>query len=188
MGGIQRTIGRLMLGSVLIFGFYGVLVNAIEGGPARYQQDAVYMDECGACHLAYAPDLLPVESWKLVLAGLEDHFGESAEVDPATLAHLSSYLEDQGLSRGKPSPMSRLLRGLPAEPPIRITELPSFVNLHYLVARQLELSELSEGFLSPCADCHRDAELGIYDKELLHPGYGPGVWGGAPGGAPPGDE
>lgn len=188
MNTMQKTIGKLMLGGVLVFGFYGVLVNAVEGKPALYPQDEVYMEECGACHLAYAPDLLPVESWQRVLAGLEDHFGENAEVDPETLAHLSGYLEEQGLSRGRPSPMSRLLRGLPAEPPIRITELPSFVNMHFLVAQQLEVGELREGFLSPCADCHRDAELGIYDKDRLHPGYGPDVWGGKSGEPPPDDR
>lgn len=124
------------------------------------------------------------------MANLTDGSGVEGESgllgnDPATLAHLSGYLEEQGLSRGKLSPMSRLLRGLPTEAPVRITELPSFVNLHYLVARQLQVSELDEGFLSPCADWHRDAELGIYGIELLHPGYGPGVWGGAPGNPPP---
>ncbi len=118
MSKLQTNFGRILLGAVLVFGFCGVLVNAMEGKPALYQQDDVYMEECGACHLAYAPDLLPVESWRRMLTGLEDHFGESAEVDSETLTQLSGYLDEHGLSRGKPSPMGRLLRGLPAEPPL----------------------------------------------------------------------
>ena len=179
MNSVQRTIGSLLLASVLLFGMTGVVVNALEGQPALFEQDEVYIEECGACHLAYAPDLLPVTSWQRVMAGLEDHFGESAELDSSSADHISSYLASNGLTRGNPSRMSRLLRGLPEPPPLRITELPSFVNMHYLVARQLKVEALREGFLSPCADCHREAELGIYDKERLHPGYGPSVWGGA---------
>lgn len=174
----ERSIGAMLLGAILVFGVYGVVVNALEGAPALYSQDNVYLEECGACHLAYPPDLLPVASWELIMSGLEDHFGDSAETDPETAAHISAYLAEQGLSRGRPSPMSRLLRNLPEPPPLRITELPSFVNLHYSITRRLGVTELEEGFLSPCADCHRDALLGIYDKDALHPGYGPDVWGG----------
>ena len=186
MNSTQKTIGTLLLAGVLLFGMTGVVVNALEGQPALFEPDEVYIEECGACHLAYAPDLLPVTSWELLMADLEDHFGESAELDSSTADHISIYLASNGLTRGSPSRMSRLLRGLPEPPPLRITELPSFVNMHYLVARQLEVEELREGFLSPCADCHREAELGIYDKERLHPGYGPAIWGGTKDNAEPG--
>lgn len=179
MNGVRRATGSVMLSAILAFGGYGLLVNALDGEP-RYPQDEVYIEECGACHLAYAPDLLPVESWHKLMTGLEDHFGDNAELDDETAAHIAAYLEANGLSRGRPSKMSRLLRGLPADPPLRITELPAFLNLHHMIPRELEVTELAEGFLSPCADCHKEAALGIYDAERLHPGYGPGVWDGKP--------
>ena len=179
MSVMQRVTGALMMTAILTFGAYGVLVHALEG-PPQYAQDEVYMEECGACHLAYPPDLLPVESWQKVMAGLDDHFGDNAELDEETAGHIAGYLEANGLSRSRPSKMSRLLRGLPADPPLRITELPAFVNLHYMIPRELEVDELAEGFLSPCADCHKEALQGIYDAERLHPGYGPGVWDGKP--------
>ena len=177
MSRMQKIIGGGVLAAILTFGLYGVVVQALEGEPV-YAQDPVYMDECGACHLAYAPDLLPVTSWQKVMDGLEDHFGDNAELDEETAGHISEYLAANGLSRSRQSTMSRLLRGLPADPPLRITELPAFVNMHYMIPIQLEVAELEEGFLSPCADCHREAGQGIYDAERLHPGYGPDVWGG----------
>jgi hypothetical protein len=183
MNGYQRATGAVLMGGILLFGGYGVLVNALEGQP-QYVQDEVYQAECGACHLAYAPDLLPVESWRKIMTDLEDHFGDNAELDDETASHIEGYLEDNGLSRERPSKMSRLLRGLPADPPMRITELPAFVNMHYMIPRELEVDELAEGFLSPCADCHKEALLGIYDAERLHPGYGPGVWDGKPANRP----
>ena len=177
MNRFERIVGGAFFSAVLLFGFYGLVVHALEGEP-RFVPNDLYVEECGECHFAYPPDLLPVESWQRIMIGLEDHFGDNAELDEETAAEILVYLEDQGLNRGKPSPMSRLLRGLPEPPPLRITELPSFLNMHYLVARQLEIREFEEGFLSPCADCHREAALGIYDKDRLHPGYGPANWGG----------
>ena len=171
-------VGGALLGSVLVFGVSGVIALAVEGEPARFAEDALYIEECGACHLAYPPDLLPVVSWQAIMEGLEDHFGEDATLDEATASHITAYLELQGLQRGKPSAMSRLLRNLPAEPPLRITELPAFTNMHYEIPIQLQVKALEVGFLSPCADCHREAAKGIYDKDRIHPGYGPDVWGG----------
>lgn len=182
MNSQQRLIGGVLFGAIVTFGLYGLVVHALEGEP-RYVPNELYVEECGECHFAYPPDLLPVASWQAIMSGLEDHFGDNAELDEETAAEILAYLEDQGLSRGKSSPMSRLLRGLPEPPPLRITELPAFLNMHYLVARQLEIQEFKEGFLSPCADCHREAALGIYDKDRLHPGYGPANWGGKPDGA-----
>ena len=173
---LYRT-GTLVLTGILAFGIYGVVAHGIEGQP-EYEQNQDYIEECGACHLAYAPDLLPVQSWIRIMEELEDHFGDNAELDQETTDVLKTYLETNGLSRGRISKMSRLLRGLPSPPPIRITELPAFINMHYEIPRQLGVSELKEGFLSPCADCHRQAADGIYDAERLHPGYGPSNWGG----------
>ncbi|MDP1920915.1 MAG: CxxxxCH/CxxCH domain-containing protein, partial [Myxococcales bacterium] len=37
-----------------------------------------YETECGSCHLAFPPNLLPAPSWKSVMGGLTDHFGQNA--------------------------------------------------------------------------------------------------------------
>ena len=73
--------------------------------------------------------------------------------------------------------MSQMLRNMPDDPPLRITEFPSFITAHDEIPKQLQVEKLAEGFLSPCEDCHREAASGIFDKDLLHPGYGPKVWG-----------
>ncbi|MFV2091272.1 MAG: hypothetical protein ACC642_11485, partial [Pseudomonadales bacterium] len=170
-------VGTGFLSMVLAFGLYGVVINALEGEGAPLLQDDVYIEECGACHYAYLPGLLPASSWRGIMQGLEDHFGENAELDGETSAHIASYLEQGALQAGKPSKFSRLLRNMPADPPLRITELPAFINMHYEIPIQLQVKTLKEGFLSPCADCHREAAEGIFDPDRLHPGYGPSVWG-----------
>ncbi len=176
MNNTRWSIGSVLLGAVLVFGLYGIVINASEGEDELFETDALYIDECGACHLAYPPGLLPVQSWQGIMSGLEDHFGESAETDEETATHIANYLERVALQKGKPSPMSQMLRNMPDDPPLRITEFPAFITAHAEIPIQLQVEKLDEGFLSPCADCHRQAASGRFDKELLHPGYGPKVW------------
>ena len=76
--------------------------------------------------------------------------------------------------------MSEMLRNLPQNPPLRMTEFPAFLAAHEIIGEQLEMESFPEGFLSPCADCHRQAADGIFEKDRMHPGYGPSNWGGAP--------
>ncbi len=170
-------VGITLLGTTLVFGLYGVVINAREGEPKLFEPDAVYIEECGACHLAYPPGLLPPESWQKMMGDLKDHFEESAELDEETADYIANYLDRLALRPGNPSRMNQMLRNMPDNPPLRITEFPSFLDMHAEIARQLGVEKLDEGFLSPCADCHRQAGSGLFDKELLHPGYGPKTWG-----------
>ena len=176
MSRTRWILGSAVLTATLTFGLVGLVSNALEG-EATLVEDELYLEECGACHFAYQPGLLPVSSWQGIMLGLADHFGESAELDVESSSHIAAYLEEHALQPGKPSNWSRLLRNMPEEPPLRITELPAFENMHYDIPRQLQVTTLEEGFLSPCADCHREAAQGIFDAERLHPGYGPSVWG-----------
>jgi hypothetical protein len=69
--------------------------------------------------------------------------------------------------------MSQLARNLPQNAPLRVTEFPAFLDAHDVVKQQLEMQEWPDGFLSPCRDCHHQAADARFEKELLHPGYGP---------------
>jgi len=173
MSKAQWLTGTVVLASILGFGFYGVGVSAVTGDAVEYTKDAIYMEECGACHLAYPPGLLPVATGTKIMQDLADHFGESAELDEETSGYISNYLQQEALRAGVPTTMSEMLRNLPDDPPLRITEFPAFLGAHQIILEQLQMDEFPTGFLSPCADCHRQAADALFDKELLHPGYGP---------------
>ena len=50
-------------------------------------------DECGACHMAYQPQLLPSRSWQTITSNLANHFGEDASIaDAAVLQRITDYL------------------------------------------------------------------------------------------------
>ena len=175
----QKLIGWVCLSGILLFAAYGIVLE-VQAGNFRYVRNTTYVEECGACHFAYPPQLLPQSVWTRMMDGLEDHFGENAELDEDTSAEILAYLHANALGVAGPSRMSKMMRNIPDEPPLRITEYPAFLDAHEVVKEQLELTAFEEGFLSPCADCHRLANSGIFDKELLHPGYGPSNWGGKP--------
>lgn len=168
---MRWSVGTVLISSVLLFGVYGI-VNAL-GEDETYQPDEIYVEECGACHLAYAPGLLPAKSWLGIMENLEDHFEDNAELDDETSEYLVNYLEGSALKVGEPSKMSKLLRNMSDQPPLRITELTGFVQAHESVYEELAPMKLPVGFLSPCADCHRQADQALFDKELLGIGYGP---------------
>src|SRR5512145_3377199 len=46
--------------------------------------DPEWLEECGACHIAYPPRFLPAESWREIMIGLDDHFGSDASLDART--------------------------------------------------------------------------------------------------------
>ncbi len=172
----KTIVGMVTLSAIWIFALYGG-VREVQAGDFRYVKNATYISECGACHLAYPPQLLPAESWTQMMASLDDHFGDNAELDEETAASISDDLATYALGTGKPSRMSKMMRNLPAEPGLRITEIPAFIDAHATVLEQLELESFPTSYLSACADCHRQAASALFDKELLHPGYGPSVWG-----------
>ena len=51
-----------------------------------------YEEECGTCHFPYQPELLPSGSWKKIMAGFDDHFGEEIEIDTESINTISEYL------------------------------------------------------------------------------------------------
>jgi hypothetical protein len=47
--------------------------------------------ECGACHMAFQPGLLPAASWRQVMSGLAKHFGEDASLDAVKAAEIPGF-------------------------------------------------------------------------------------------------
>lgn len=172
MNTTRWSIGSGLLTAVLLFGAGGVVIFALDEEEV-YQADELYVEECGACHLAYAPGLLPARSWQRMMWGLENHFEENAETDEETAAYVSNYLEVNALKPSTPSKWSMLLRNMPNEPPMRVTDLPGFKQAHESELELLEGLTMGMEFFSPCQDCHRQADQGVFDKELLSKGYGP---------------
>ena len=53
---------------------------------------AATREECGSCHLAFPPQMLPARSWDRIMHSLGDHFGEDASLGEAARADIAAYL------------------------------------------------------------------------------------------------
>lgn len=125
---------------------------------------AAWQQECASCHIAYSPALLPRASWRRVMGGLEQHFGEDASVDPVVQADILRFLEANAADSGKSRIGSKVMQRLGTDKaPVRITETRWFVRKHDEVPRAT-WARKSIGSAANCAACHRQAERGMFEE------------------------
>jgi len=126
-------------------------------------QNMKYKEECGGCHLAYPPGLLPERSWLKMMNDLEHHFGESAEVEQAGFDEILHFLTENAADKG--SRRSRkIANSIPSEKsPLRITETPYFQRKHREVKDSI-WKRKSIASKSNCGACHLKAENGRFSE------------------------
>ena len=122
--------------------------------------NAKWSSECGSCHLAYHPALLPERSWRKLMDGLDRHFGSSAAVDPPTQREITDFLVQYSADRSNP----RLARSIPANAaPLRISETAWFKRQHHEVGANV-WKRPKVGSASNCMACHRGADQGDFSE------------------------
>lgn len=134
----------------------------------------VYDDECGSCHMAYPPGLLPAISWEKVMAGLEDHFGDNAELDTETQSSISRHLLSNSADRSRYRRSQSFSRSINLNNvPVRITDTPYFRHEHHEIPMRMVTANPEVKSFSQCNACHRHAQQGSFNEHDVHiPGYG----------------
>jgi hypothetical protein len=107
-----------------------------------------YVAECGSCHLAFPPAMLPAASWKRLVGTLDDHFGQNAEVDAATRAQLDAFL---AAFAGAPR----------ADAPLRITQTGWWRHEHDELRADV-YQRKAVGTPANCPACHVNADQGDF--------------------------
>ncbi len=128
--------------------------------------NVAYKEACGACHFSYQPELLPSGSWEKIMAGLEDHFGETIELAPESRKTIVEYLKANGAEHSSAKRAVKIMRSLGRRTPLRITEIPYIQEKHHKVFPDVWKRE-SIGSLSNCSACHTTAEKGIYEDDYV---------------------
>jgi hypothetical protein len=110
-----------------------------------------YVDECGACHMAYQPALLPAKSRQRVFAGLTDHFGDDGSLSDPVRQEIEAYYpanagEDTGTDL------------------LRITEMRWWLREHHEV-KESRWASPEVKFKGNCVACHKAAEQGSYEDD-----------------------
>ena len=125
--------------------------------------DIAYLKECGSCHMAYPPEFLPARSWNRVLGSLQDHFGDSAQLDAATQQRIHDYLVAHAAEKAHNEHSFAIMRSLNAsEAPLRITATPYIAGIHAAVLDPLWGGNPRPKTLAECTVCHLKAQVGDY--------------------------
>ena len=127
--------------------------SAFAGGDgSRLPANATYVDECGSCHVAFPPGLLPAASWRRLMSDLPNHFGTDASLDEPLRRSLAAWLEANA-SRKR----------LEAPPQDRLTKSRWFVREHDEVPAEA-WRRASIKTAANCSACHAGAAKGDYDE------------------------
>ena len=133
-----------------------------------------YQDECGSCHFAYQPGLLPARSWSKMMHDLENHFGENAELVAEDVAQISQYLEDNAADRSSYKRSRKIMKSMrSSSTPLRITETPYIIRKHDELSHRMVEDNPQVVSISRCKACHTRAETGSYSESQINiPGVG----------------
>ncbi len=124
----------------------------------------VYKTNCGSCHFAYQPGLLPAKSWQKIVGSPGGHPGGALSLDKKTKAEIKKYLT-QNSAENSPSKRSRkILASIGSGVPTRISEVPYIREKHHEIRQEVFLRK-SIGSRGNCIACHKTAESGDYDDD-----------------------
>ncbi len=155
----------------------GLCLSVIGGAAAESDAafpvpvDTAYVAECGACHTAYAPGLLPARSWRRLFSELDRHFGTDASLDgPQGSALRQAVSELAADSADANALMRRIAASIPAgETPQSITATPFFKYMHDEVPGYI-WQRPRVGRAANCGACHTRADAGrYYEREVRIP-------------------
>lgn len=129
--------------------------------------DPVWRSECGTCHLAFHPSLLPARSWQRLLGDQDRHFGDDLALSADTLAALARYAQSQSAERRLTEAAWRIDTTTPAtQAPLRVTETPYWKRKHRTIPETRWTAGPIHG-RSDCAACHLDADLGTFEDAAM---------------------
>ena len=135
-------------------------------GP-KLPTDSTWREECGACHLAFHPNLLPERSWRALIAGQASHFGSDLALDPSTQQTVLLFLVQNAAEKSKRESAYKINRSIPPSmTPFRITDTPYWVDKHRDVAADVwKLPGVKSK--ANCAACHSDADAGTFEDAAM---------------------
>jgi cytochrome c553 len=155
----------VILAAVMIGGGLALSLRPRTGVPVLAANQP-WAKECGACHIAFHPSLLPEASWRKIMENLADHFGEDASLDAKTTVDITGFLTANAAERWDTLPANRL-RAINEEKPLQITATRFWVRTHRDIPPPAFAMKLV-GAKQNCAACHADAATGMFAPQNIN--------------------
>jgi len=174
----KLKVAALLAGALLVNGtyaeaqedFWGWLINFERTKEVKPVTDKLYQEECGECHFAYQPGLLPAKSWEKLLTtdALRDHFGDNAEMDKDTLRAIHDYAVENSADKSWYKRSRKIAVATAEGPaPLRITELRYIKRKHSDIPEKMVKGNKDVKSLSYCDKCHTQAAKGVFDTDTV---------------------
>lgn len=126
---------------------------ADQRGVSPVDIPATYRAECGGCHVAFAPDLLPVDAWHRIMNNLVEHYGVDATLEEKEHEEIESFL-----ARNAGHSLKTMKNGNQ----LRLTDTLWFHRTHGKVKPLFQDSRVVSKV--NCTACHLHADEGRYDQ------------------------
>lgn len=146
------------------------LVNFKRTKEIRPVTETGYQSECGDCHYAYPPGLLPARSWDKLLnaEALRNHFGSNAEIEADKLKVIHDYAVEYAADKSWYKRSRKIAATTsPDETPLRITELKYISRVHKVIPDKMVKDNPAVKSLSFCDKCHTQASKGVFDNDTV---------------------
>jgi len=166
--GVAAALLLVAVGGALAYlvasGWPSAYASARATAKAAKPAATAWTKECGSCHLAYSPALLPARSWDRMMTEQAEHFGEDLSLSPALVKAL---LAEAHAAASSPWAAWKLsTSAAPADAPQRITELRFWRRAHRDLPDSAFKSPVSSG-RHDCESCHLDAASGIFHPRMI---------------------
>ncbi|MCF6280620.1 MAG: cytochrome b/b6 domain-containing protein [Candidatus Polarisedimenticolaceae bacterium] len=163
----------VVLSGAALFWFMGYL-TAPDDKPYRpfigpeLADNALWREECGSCHLAFHPSLLPARSWQKMLREQATHFEEDLFLEADTINALQIFLTNNAAEWAATEAAWKINHSIAEnETPLSITETGYWQEKHGELADAVWQTDPVKG-KSDCAACHLDADLGTFEDGAMH--------------------
>ncbi|MCU7939617.1 MAG: cytochrome b/b6 domain-containing protein [gamma proteobacterium symbiont of Bathyaustriella thionipta] len=168
-------VGVTMLVIIISAGIYWFQGYLTETPEQPYQpflgpvlpDNSLWREECGACHLAFHPSLLPARSWKSMMEQQASHFEEDLYLEEDTLKKIEAFLIENAAEQGLTEAAWKINRSIAkTEVLLRITQTDYWLKKHQDISDAVwEHPKVSGKF--NCAACHMDAEAGTFEDAAM---------------------
>lgn len=123
-----------------------------------------YMKNCGSCHFAYQPGLLPARSWVKIIDSPGGHPGGNLSIDGKAKSEIKKYLEQNSAEKSSAKRSRKILGSIGGDTPVRISEIPYIKEKHREISQDVFMRK-AVGSRANCVACHRNAARGVYEDE-----------------------
>src|SRR5665647_629137 len=120
--------------------------------------------------MAFPPNALPAKSWQLMMANLQDHFGDDASIDDSAKKLIEEFLVKNAADHSHEEASIKFVKSIGKDKtPLRITEIPYWKEKHKTIPQAVYRRGAIKSKIN-CIACHKWSEYGSFeDSDIRMP-------------------